>query len=70
LIRESAYLYVQLREWSKVVETRSSLVRMQPHLRMNWIGLILALHLGGDYTEAIRVLEQFEQIHRVSRLCK
>lgn len=66
LIRESAYLYVQLREWSKLVDSRSTLVRMQPHLRMNWIGLILSLHLGGDYAEAVRVLEQFEQIHRVS----
>lgn len=69
LIRESAYLYVQLRDWSKVVETRSNLVRIQPHLRMNWIGLVLALHLGEDYTEAIRVLEQFELIHRVSWCC-
>ncbi|UZJ50999.1 hypothetical protein CBS101457_000319 [Exobasidium rhododendri] len=64
LIRESAYLYVQLRDWSRVVELRSTLVRLQPHLRMSWIGLILALHLGGDIAEALRVTEQFELIHR------
>jgi tetratricopeptide (TPR) repeat protein len=66
LTRESAYLYVQLREWNKVVETRGTLVRIQPHLRMNWIGLILGLHLGGDCAEALRVIDQFELIHRVS----
>lgn len=66
LIRESAYLYLQLREYGKLVEARANLVRMSPHLRMNWIGLIVALHLGGDLNEAIRVLEKFEQIHRVS----
>jgi hypothetical protein len=64
LIRESAYLYLQLREYSKLVDARRNLVRMQPHYRMNWIGLIVALHLGKDYTEALRVLEQFELIHR------
>lgn len=68
LMRESAYLYSQIREWNKLVDTRTALVRMQPHLRMNWIGLAVSLHLGGDYTEAVRVLEQFEHIHRVSKI--
>jgi N-alpha-acetyltransferase 15/16, NatA auxiliary subunit len=64
LVRESAYLYIQLRDWQKVVENRLTLVRMQPHLRMNWIGLAVALHLGGDTEETLRVLEHFENIHR------
>lgn len=64
LIRESAYLYIQLREWPKVVENRATLLRMQPHLRMNWAGLAVALYLGGDADEAVRVLENFEKIHR------
>lgn len=64
LVRESAYLYIQLRDWQKVVENRLTLVRMQPHLRMNWAGLAVALHLGGDTGEALRVLEHFESIHR------
>lgn len=66
LIRESAYLYLQLRDWQKVVENRVSLIRMQPHFRMYWAGLAVALHLGGDPNEAVRVLEQFESVHRVS----
>lgn len=64
LVRESAYLYMQLRDWQKVVENRLTLVRMQPHLRMNWVGLAAALHLGGDLEETLRVLENFENIHR------
>ncbi|PWN37084.1 N-terminal acetyltransferase A, auxiliary subunit [Meira miltonrushii] len=64
LVRESAYLYMQLRDWPKVVENRLTLVRMQPHLRMNWAGLAVSLHLGGDTAEALRVLEHFESIHR------
>lgn len=64
LVRESAYLYMQLRDWAKVVEHRATLLRMQPHLRMNWVGLAAALHLGGDAAESLRVLEQFESVHR------
>lgn len=64
LIRESAYLHLQLRDWPKVVEHRTSLLRMQPHLRMHWSGLAVALHLGGNVDDALRVLRLFKSVHR------
>ncbi|CBQ67984.1 related to n-terminal acetyltransferase 1 [Sporisorium reilianum SRZ2] len=64
LLRESAFLQLQLRNYPPMVENRLTLLRMQPHLRMNWIGLAVAHHLAGSLDAAVRVLEGYETVMR------
>ncbi|EST06505.1 Tetratricopeptide TPR2 [Kalmanozyma brasiliensis GHG001] len=64
LLRESAFLQLQLRNYPPMVENRLTLLRMQPHLRMNWIGLAVAHHLAGSLDAAVRVLEGYENVMR------
>ncbi|SPO20253.1 related to n-terminal acetyltransferase 1 [Ustilago trichophora] len=64
LLRESAFLQLQLRDYPPMVENRLTLLRMQPHLRINWIGLAIAHHLAGSLDAAVRVLEGYENVMR------
>ncbi|PWN89562.1 N-terminal acetyltransferase A, auxiliary subunit [Acaromyces ingoldii] len=64
LIRESAYLHLQQRNFASLIDNRLTLVRSQPHLRINWAGLAVAHHLAGSLEEAVRVLEGFESVCR------
>lgn len=64
LLRESAFLQLQLRDYAPMVENRLRLLRSQPHLRINWIGLAVAHHLAGGGEEAVRVLEGYENVMR------
>ncbi len=64
LLRESAFLQLQLRNYPPMVENRLTLLRMQPHLRINWIGLAVAHHLAGSLDAAVRVLEGYENVMR------
>ncbi|GAC99320.1 predicted acetyltransferase [Pseudozyma hubeiensis SY62] len=64
LLRESAFLQLQLRNYPPMVENRLTLLRMQPHLRMNWIGLAVARHLAGSLDAAVCVLEGYENVMR------
>lgn len=64
LLRESAFLQLQLRNYPPMVENRLTLLRMQPHLRMNWVGLAVAHHLAGSLDAAVRVLEGYENVMR------
>ncbi|KAJ1602583.1 hypothetical protein NDA14_006770 [Ustilago hordei] len=64
LLRESAFLQLQLRNYPPMVENRLTLLRMQPHLRINWIGLAVAHHLAGSLEAAVRVLEGYENVMR------
>ena len=52
LLRESAFLQLQLRNYVPMVENRLTLLRMQPHLRINWVGLAVAHHLAGSLEAA------------------
>nr|QBH70105.1 putative N-terminal acetyltransferase [Ustilago esculenta] len=64
LLRESAFLQLQLRNYPPMVENRLILLRMQPHLRINWVGLAVAHHLAGSLDAAVRVLEGYENVMR------
>ena len=64
LLRESAFLHLQLRNYAPLIDARLTILKMQPHLRMNWVGLAVAHHLAGSSDEAIRVLEGYENVMR------
>lgn len=64
LLRESAFLQLQLRNYPPMVENRLVLLRSQPSLRINWIGLAVAHHLAGNGDGAVRVLEGYENVMR------
>ncbi|SNX81905.1 related to n-terminal acetyltransferase 1 [Melanopsichium pennsylvanicum] len=64
LLRESAFLQLMLRKYAPMVENRLTLLRMQPHLRINWIGLAVAHHLAGAKEEAVKVLQGYENVMR------
>lgn len=61
LIRESGYMHMQSRNFPPLIEGRTTLLRMQPHLRTNWAGLATAYHLAGKLEQAERVLAQWEE---------
>lgn len=65
-MREISYLHMQLRNYPAFVESRLNLLKVQPHLRMNWVALATAHHLAGSLEQAVRVLERYEETLRVS----
>ncbi|PKI82411.1 hypothetical protein MVES1_003365 [Malassezia vespertilionis] len=64
LVRESAYMYMQLRQYAPLIEARLSLLRVQPYLRVNWIGLAVAHDVAGSKKQAARVLAAYESAVR------
>lgn len=64
LLRESGYMYMQSRNYPPLIEQRSNLLRMQPHIRSNWAALATAYHLAGRLDEAGKVLAQWDHACR------
>ncbi|EPQ28976.1 uncharacterized protein PFL1_03266 [Pseudozyma flocculosa PF-1] len=64
LLRESAFMHLQLRNYPPLIDARLTILRMQPHLRMNWVGLAVAHHLAGSLDQAERVLASYENVMR------
>ncbi|PWZ01441.1 N-terminal acetyltransferase A, auxiliary subunit [Testicularia cyperi] len=64
LVRESAFLQLMLRNFPPMIENRLLLLRAQPHLRLNWIGLAVAHHLAGSLDAATQVLEGYQNVMR------
>lgn len=64
LLRESAFLQLQLRNYPPLIDNRLILLRTQPHLRLNWVALAVAHHLAGSLDEAVRVLEGYTNVMR------
>ncbi|KAJ2456267.1 hypothetical protein EV183_000194 [Coemansia sp. RSA 2336] len=60
ILRELAALYTQGRLFTKVVEIRERLVKLNPTFPMFWMGLAVAYHLTGRYDLAIKVISAHE----------
>lgn len=63
-MREISSLYIQQRNYAALVDNRLGLLKAQPHMRINWIGLAVAHHAAGSLDEAVRVLEGYESTLR------
>ncbi|WFC95462.1 hypothetical protein MBRA1_002110 [Malassezia brasiliensis] len=62
LVRESAYMQLQLRNYAPLIEARLILLRAQPHLRVNWVALAIAHDLADNKAQAARVLAAYEDV--------
>ncbi|KAF2145408.1 uncharacterized protein K452DRAFT_324414 [Aplosporella prunicola CBS 121167] len=59
--RDLATLQVQIRDYQGYILSRKDMLKARPQLRQNWTALAVAYHLAGDYTNAIDILERFEE---------
>ncbi|WFD31251.1 hypothetical protein MSPP1_002285 [Malassezia sp. CBS 17886] len=64
LIRESAFMQLQLRNYAPLIEARLVILRSQPHLRPNWIALAVAHDLADNKAQAARILAAYEDVNR------
>ncbi|KAI5478629.1 hypothetical protein MNV49_004771 [Pseudohyphozyma bogoriensis] len=64
ILGDMATLTIHLRHYDAYVDARQAILRMQPRLRKNWIGLAVAQHLAGQYAEADRTLRNYEDMLR------
>ena len=64
ILGDLALLTIQLRRYLAYVDARFSILRTAPRLRRNWIGLAVAQHLAGQFTEADRTLTNYEEMLR------
>ncbi|KAJ1638462.1 NMDA receptor-regulated protein 1-domain-containing protein [Pavlovales sp. CCMP2436] len=60
ILRDLSLLQVQLRDRVGYLETRHSLLKLKPALRLNWLGLAVANHLLGRHERATNVLGAYE----------
>ncbi|KAJ3482804.1 hypothetical protein NLI96_g6742 [Meripilus lineatus] len=60
ILRDTAHLHAQLRNFDSLVDIRHTLLKIRPNLRQNWVGLAVAYHLNGSLKEARKVLEHYE----------
>lgn len=63
-----------MRDLKGFKSTRHSLLMMNPERRASWLGYVLALHLLGEYDEAVKVLTTYEKTHtdvsvNIDRVC-
>lgn len=57
ILRDTAVLQTQTRQFEGLVETRHNLLRLRPYNRQHWVGLAVAYQLNGNLAEAKQVLE-------------
>lgn len=60
ILRDTAVLQTQTRQFEGLVETRHNLLRLRPYNRQHWVGLAVAYQLNGNLAEAKQVLEYTE----------
>lgn len=60
ILRDTAHLHAQLRNFDSLVDIRHTLLRIRPNLRQNWVALAVAYHLNGCLNETKKVLEHYE----------
>lgn len=60
ILRDTAVLQTQTRQFEGLVETRHNLLRLRPYNRHHWVGLAVAYQLNGNLVEAKQVLEYIE----------
>ncbi|KAJ8597054.1 N-terminal acetyltransferase A, auxiliary subunit [Rhizopogon salebrosus TDB-379] len=60
ILRDTALLQTQTRQFEGLVETRFNLLRLRPFNRHHWVGLAVAYQLNGNLAEAKQVLEYVE----------
>lgn len=60
ILRDTAVLQTQTRQFEGLVDTRHSLLRLRPYNRHHWVGLAVAYQLNGNLAEAKQVLECIE----------
>ncbi|KAG8934267.1 hypothetical protein FRC01_004048 [Tulasnella sp. 417] len=66
ILRDSAQLQVQLRQYDSLQETRLALLKLRPNVRLGWVGLAVAYHLNNKLPEARAVLQQYLKTVKVS----
>lgn len=59
ILRDLALLQVHIRDFPGLLETRHLLLSSKPGLKLNWAGLAVANHLGGDTATAVRVIDSY-----------
>ncbi|KAJ1730128.1 hypothetical protein LPJ61_003185 [Coemansia biformis] len=61
ILREQGQLYMHVRQFSKAVEVRQKLVKLNPSFPPFWMGLAAAHHMNGRHDLALRVIGAHEQ---------
>jgi peptide alpha-N-acetyltransferase len=62
IMRDLATVQVHIGEHKMHAECRRQIMQINPKLRQNWHGFAVALHLAGNYTEALRAICAYEDI--------
>lgn len=65
ILRDAAQLQAQLKNYDALQETRMHILSLRPSLRQNWIGLIVAYHLGGNLEACKKLLEEYISLVKV-----
>jgi N-alpha-acetyltransferase 15/16, NatA auxiliary subunit len=60
ILRDLALLQVQIRDYEGFEESRRKLLTVRPSQRNNWIGVAISFHLQGNYEQAIKVLQSYQ----------
>lgn len=60
ILRDTAVLQTQTRQFEGLAETRHNLLRLRPFNRHHWVGLAVAYQLNGNLAEAKQILEYIE----------
>ena len=61
ILRDMAWLQVQMRDRSGLVETRRQLLTQKAGAKANWLGFAVAAHLDGRHALAVHILEAYEK---------
>ncbi|KNH08056.1 N-alpha-acetyltransferase 15 NatA auxiliary subunit-like protein [Perkinsela sp. CCAP 1560/4] len=65
-MHELATLETQTRDIAGLINTRKTLLRLDPLQKIHWMGLAIALDLHGDLKTATEVVEEFEKTPNAS----
>lgn len=60
ILRDLAYLQIQIRDYQGYIESRGLMVKSRPQIRQNWTGYAVAYHLAGNLSKAEELLTSYE----------
>ncbi|KAG9311775.1 NMDA receptor-regulated protein 1-domain-containing protein [Chiua virens] len=64
IIRETSILQTHTRQYDALVESRTSMLRLRPYVRVHWLGVATAHRLAGNIAEARRYMDHIDAFLR------
>lgn len=61
ILRDYSLLQMQMRNYTAYIDAAHQILNSKPTYKAYWMGLVVAYHLSGNHTDALKMLQSFHE---------